>query len=80
MLVTEPLEALQREGIVGAFSLLQAQNVGLCASQKARDQVNSESYRIDIPGGDFDRHGAQSMTAGAYFPTSWPDLSRPSTP
>jgi hypothetical protein len=80
VLVAEPFEALQREGIVGAFRLLQAQNVRLCASQKARDQVNSESYRIDIPSGDFDRHGTQSMTAGAYFPTSWPGLSGPSTP
>jgi hypothetical protein len=56
MLVSKPLETPDRERIIGAFRLLQAQDIRLCTSQETRDEINSEPYGIYIPGGNLERH------------------------
>ena len=56
VLVAETLETLHRESVVRALGLLQAEHIGLCAFQEPGDQINSQPDRVDIPGGDLERH------------------------
>jgi hypothetical protein len=80
VLVAKALEPLEREGIVRAFCFLQAENVRLCTFQEADHKIDPQPHRIDVPGGDLERHGVQFMTLRAEFPMSRLELSRPSTP
>src|SRR6478752_3342275 len=50
VLVAEPLEALQRKGVVDALGLLEAQHVRPRALEKLRDQIDAQPHRIDVPG------------------------------
>ncbi len=79
MLVAKPLEALERKSVIGALRLLQAQDVGLGASQEARHQLAPQPDRVDVPGGDLEGHGVQFMTRGGGIPTSRLVLPQPST-
>src|SRR5580704_3370702 len=56
ILVTEPLEALERERVVGALGLLQAKNVGPNRLDEFCHQVNAQPHRIDVPGREFEAH------------------------
>src|SRR6478752_6469205 len=50
VLVAEPLEALQRKGVVDALGLLETQHVRPRALEKLRDQIDAQPHRIDVPG------------------------------
>src|SRR5262245_46672207 len=50
--VAERLEWLSREGVIGAFDLLQANNVGLPLHEPALQVVHALADGIDVPGGN----------------------------
>ena len=57
--VAEPFQRLAREGLVGAFDLLQADDVGAALLQPGGQAVHALADRIDVPGGD--AHGGFSF-------------------
>ena len=56
MLVAKPLEALARKAVVGAFGLLQAQDIGTHRFDEFGDEIDAKPHRIDVPGGDRNLH------------------------
>ena len=52
VLVAELAELAARKLPVGAFRLLQAEHVRLVLAEKARDEVDAQPHRIDVPGGE----------------------------
>src|SRR5262249_7699658 len=54
--VAETLETLHRESVNRTLGLLQAEHIGLRAFQESRDQINAQPDRVDVPGGDLERH------------------------
>jgi hypothetical protein len=54
--VAETFETLQREGVVRALGLLQADHVGPHRLEMARHQVDAQADRVDVPGGDRQGH------------------------
>src|SRR5581483_3637630 len=67
--VAELPEALEREGVVRALGFLQAQHVRLRAAQEPRHQIDAQTDRVDVPGGDLERH-ACSLTCHSGLPRS----------
>src|ERR1700682_388029 len=62
VLVTEPLEALERKAVVGALRLLQAQNVGTNRLDEFGDQIDAQPHRIDVPSRELKcRHQASDI-------------------
>ena len=59
VLVAEPLEALERKGVVRTFGLLQAENVRPHRLDEFRDQIDAQPHRIDVPGGELELHGVR---------------------
>ncbi len=57
MLVAEALEALERKGIVRALGFLQAQHVRPRRLEKARDEIDPQPDRVDIPCREGQAHG-----------------------
>src|SRR4029079_16407310 len=55
--VAERLERSMRELLLAALDLLQAQHVGCVLGKKARDLLDAQADRIDVPGGDRDHGG-----------------------
>src|SRR5690348_17256863 len=70
VLVAEPPEALERKLVVRTLGLLQTEDVGARRFDELRHKVDAQAHRVDVPGGDEKAHS---------FPSSWPDLFRPST-
>jgi hypothetical protein len=56
--VAEGLKVLEREAVVRALGLLQAQDVGAALLEKAADLVEAQADGIDVPGRDGELHGA----------------------
>ena len=56
VLVAEPPEALEREGVVRALGLLQAEHVRPRRLDELGDEVDAQPHRIDVPGGDGKTH------------------------
>ena len=52
VLVAEPLEALERKGVVRALGFLQAEHVRPRRLDELRHQIDAQPHRIDVPGGD----------------------------
>src|SRR6185437_7568152 len=52
----------RRVGEIGvrAFRLLEAENVRLVLVEIADDELDAQTHRIDVPGGDGKRHGEES--------------------
>ena len=59
--IAELLELAERELSVGALGFLQAERIGSVLGQEARDQIDAQPHRIDVPGGDRKAHGAGLM-------------------
>jgi hypothetical protein len=53
--VAERLERLAREGVVSAFDLLQADNVGRPLLEPGLQIIHALTDGIDVPGGDSHR-------------------------
>ncbi len=51
-IIAERLERLAREGVVDAFGLLQADDVGLALGEPGDRGIDALLDRIDVPGGD----------------------------
>src|SRR5262249_30273778 len=66
-IVAERLEAFAREGVIDAFGLLHAANVGLAFGQPRKHVIQSLLDRIDVPGcnthGGCGAVGAKGRTA-----------------
>src|SRR4051812_9344496 len=58
-------QLLQREAIVGALRLLQAQDIGRFLLEKAADLLDAQADRVDVRGGDAEVHGARVGPAAA---------------
>ncbi len=58
VLVAEPLEALEREPVVRALGLLQAQDIGTHRFDEFGDEIDAEADGIDVPGRDGQFHAA----------------------
>jgi hypothetical protein len=56
VLITESLEAFHRKLVIGAFRFLQTQHIGSRGLDESGHEIDAESDRIDIPGGDLDLH------------------------
>ena len=74
VLIAEPLEALQRKGVVRALGFLQAQHVGTDRLEELGNEVDAQPDRIDVPGGELDLHG-RNLGAGRRIFHARPDLS-----
>jgi hypothetical protein len=48
------LEGVVGEKMLGALDLLQAQHVGPLLAEEAKDLLDAQADRIDVPGGDRD--------------------------
>ena len=55
--IAEGLQRFQRKHIVGAFGLLQTQDVGPVLAQEAADLLDAQANGIDVPGRDGEFHG-----------------------
>ena len=64
VLVTESLEALEREAVIGAFGFLQAEHVGANGFDEFRHEIDAKPNRVDVPSGDFQTHGTMSWHDG----------------
>jgi hypothetical protein len=55
--IAEAPETLQRKGVVDAFGFLQAQDVRSHRLDEFGDEIDTEPYRIDVPGCQGKPHG-----------------------
>src|SRR5437764_9404676 len=62
--IAEPLEALEREFIVRTFGFLQAQYVGTDGLEEARNQIDAQPNRIDVPACNGELHGDRNSGIG----------------
>jgi hypothetical protein len=51
------MEDIEREAFGRALDLLQAEEVRALAVEEVRDQTDARTDRVDVPGGDGERHG-----------------------
>ena len=58
VLVAEPFETLARKLVVGARGLLQAKHVRPHGLDEFRDEIDAQTHRVDVPGGDGETHRA----------------------
>src|SRR6266702_2110780 len=63
VLISEPLESLQRKGVVDAFGFLKAQHVRPRRFEEFGDDVDAQAHRVDIP-------RCQGKTHGGDVPSS----------
>jgi hypothetical protein len=57
VLIAKSLEALARKTVVRTLGLLQAQDIGAHRFDEFGDQIDAETHRIDVPGGERYLHG-----------------------
>src|ERR1700760_637652 len=50
VLIAEPLEPLQRKGVVDALGFLQAEHVGPRRLEEFGDEIDAQPHRVDVPG------------------------------
>ena len=64
--IAEPMKLAARELPVGAFGLLQAEHVRLVLGEEARDEIDAQPHRIDVPGREGKtQRGAEGWWLGA---------------
>src|SRR5690348_16663556 len=76
MLIAEPLEALERKGVVRAFRFLETQNIGPRALDEFGDKIDAQADRVDVPGGDGEGHDCPGARAGSAPPVLDTEISR----
>ena len=57
--IPQRFEHVVREGVVDDLGFLQAQHIGGMIAQEAFDDIEPETDRIDVPGGNAQRHHAR---------------------
>ena len=76
VLIAEPLEALQRKGVVDAFGFLQAQHVRPRRFEEFGDDVDAQAHRIDIPGCQGEPHEGRVLPRSCEDRPARPQLRR----